>query len=108
MLLFKGETIKVKVTQNVLSEIIRLTNVDYSGVIGLAAKDPMGWMRDVLYCSLKIYDPKILGEMSVYDVGDEFFNLSTKETTQFMKDLMEDLVVENKKRGVKKVASEKK
>jgi hypothetical protein len=56
MLLFKGETLKVKVTHNVISELIRLTDVDFMEAMNLSRKDPMGWMRDVLYCSLRVYN----------------------------------------------------
>ncbi len=65
----------------------------------LAQIDPVGWMRDILYCSLKIYQPEVLGEMTLYDVGDELENLSSKQMQDFLKELFEDFV---KASGLKK------
>jgi hypothetical protein len=104
-LLFKGETIQVKVTHNVLSEMIRLTNISYSELSDLINKDPMGWIRDILYCSLKVYDPSKLGTMSQYDVGDVLFSLSNEVRLQFLKELTEDLVKSVSSNGTQEVNS---
>jgi hypothetical protein len=105
MLLFKGETLKVKVTHNVISEIIRMNDVDFMEAMNLSKKDPMGWMRDVLYSSLRVYNPDILGSMSVYGVGDELFKLSQDELGEFLSELMKDFVEIN---TTDKVASSEK
>jgi hypothetical protein len=92
-LLFKGEYVEVKVTHNVLSEMVRLTGIGFVELVSLNQKDPMGWMRDVLYCSLKVYNPDNLGTMTHYEVGDILFNVTHEERLNFMKELSEDLVV---------------
>lgn len=108
MLLFKGETLKVRVTHNVLSEMIRLNELSYQDAIKLSGQDPMGWTRDIVYCSLRVYNPEVLGEMSKYEVGDEIFEkLPPKELQKLLNDLLEDFVQTTMK-GQKKVASEKK
>jgi hypothetical protein len=96
MLLFKGETLTVKVTHNVISELIRLNNIDFMEAMNLSRTDPMGWMRDVLYCSLRVYNPEILGSMSKYGVGDELFKLPQKEIAEFLTNLHKDFVEVNK------------
>lgn len=108
MLLFKGETLTVKVSHNVISELIRLNKTDYSGAINLSSKDPYGWVRDVVYCSLRVYKPSILGQMTKYEVGDEIFKLSADDLTAFLKDLLTDFVQAVSDGDTKKVASEKK
>lgn len=111
MLLFKGETLTVRVTHNVLSEMIRLNKSTYVETLSLSNVDPMGWMRDILYCSLLIYNPIVLkkeddSRMNRYDVGDELYELDAEVTKQFMTDLLSDFVKTISK-GTKKVASEK-
>jgi hypothetical protein len=64
--------------------------------MNLSRTDPMGWMRDVLYCSLRVYNPEILGSMSIYGVGDELFKLPQEVVAEFLTDLMKDFVVLNK------------
>ena len=108
MLLFKGETLTVRVTHNVISEFIRLNDTTFAEVMNIAPKDPMGWMRDILYCSLRIYNPKVLDDMTKWDVGDELFSLPDEESTKFLKELLEDFVRATTKNASKKVASEKK
>lgn len=106
---FKGDVLTVKATHNVLSEVSKLNNVNYVDVLKLPQTDPVGWIRDVLYCSLIIYTPDKLNGMSRWDVGDELFSLDSKVIQKFSLDIMDDFMVTM---GVKtdkdKVASEKK
>jgi len=104
-LLFKGETIEVKVTHNVLSEMIRVTNTPYAELSTLINKDPMGWMRDILYCSLKVYDPSRLGTMTQYDVGDVLFALDNEVRMEFLKGLTKDLIQSVSSNGTQEVNS---
>jgi hypothetical protein len=107
-LTYKGRTLKVRVSHNVLSEFIDLRNTTFSEVMNILRKDPMGWTRDILYCSLLVYNPDVLDGMTKWEVGDEMFdNLGTDEVSKFTTDLLNDFAVST---GVKskKVASKKK
>ena len=111
MLLFRGETLTIRVTHNVLSEMIRLNKSTYVETLSLSNIDPMGWMRDILYCSLLIYNPSVLqkedgGRMNKYDIGDVLYDMDADDTKQFMTDLLGDFVKTISK-GTKKVASKK-
>ena len=105
MLLFKGKTLTVKVTHNVISELIRLTDTNYQDAVNLSHKDPYGWMRDVVYCSLRIYAPSELGDMNKFQVGDELFKLSSEDLMKLLTDLLDDFV---KATGIKKEAASEK
>lgn len=103
-LMFKGEFRMVKLTHNVISEFIRLNDTEYSKVMELAGKDPMGWLRDITYCGFKVYEPELLGEMTLYDVGDEIEKLEAEDSKTYMTELFEDFV---KVSGIKKKVAEK-
>ena len=107
-LLFKGETLKVRVTHNVISEFIRLNGTSFAEVMNMTPKDPMGWMRDILFCSLRVYNPQVLGEMTKWEVGDELFKLTDKDSSEFLKALLSDFVLTTTGKTLEKVASEKK
>lgn len=108
MLSFKGETLTVKVTHNVISELIRLTDVPFQEAIKLAHTDPYGWARDVVYCSLRVYNPAVLGEMTKFEIGDEISKLPNKDFGEFLTSLLNDFVLTINDSEVKEVASEKK
>lgn len=103
MLIFKGETLTVKVTHNVISEFIRLNDVPFAEVIKYPSKDPIGWSRDMLYCSLRIYNPTVLGELTRWEVGDLLTEDPTK-VTPFLEELMEDFVMTTTGKSLEKVA----
>jgi len=92
-LIYKGKPLKVRVTHNVLSEFISLRGTTFSDVMKVLASDPIGWTRDMLYCSLFVYDPDALDGMTRYDVGDEMMKIGTPNVTKFTKDLVEDFSV---------------
>jgi hypothetical protein len=108
MLDFKGETLTVKVTHNVISEFILLRDTNFSEVITLSGKDPIGWIRDIVYCSLRVYNPAILGEMTKWEVGDEISKVPVDEKPKLLNQLLEDFVFTTTGKKLEKVTNEKK
>lgn len=104
VLLF-GEQRKVRLTHNVISELIKINKSSYLDVMKLAKADPFAWMRDITYSSLKIYQPDILGEMTLYDIGDELSKLEAEDSQKYLKELFDDFVQTT---GLKKKVTPKK